>query len=94
MVEITETKDRKRTKKQCEIDFIANLGSKRYYIQSALKVSDSDKMATELRPLKATSDFFKKIIVTKTHMKPWTDDNGILHMGICEFLLNLNSLES
>lgn len=93
VVEITETKEGKRTKKQCEIDFIANIGSKRYYIQSTLNTYDPDKMKTELRPLMATSDFFKKIIISKTHMKPWTDENGILHLGIYDFLLNQNSLE-
>ena len=93
VVEIVETKDGKRTKKQCEIDFVINKGSKKYYIQSALNVDDPDKMNTELRPLKNTRDFFKKIIITKTAMKPWTDDDGILHLGLYEFLLNENSLE-
>ncbi len=70
VVEITETNEKgKRTKKQCEIDFVVNIGNKRYYIQSALDVSDSVKMKTELRPLKATQNLFKKIIITKTHMK-------------------------
>ena len=45
-------------------------------------------MDTELRPLKNTKDFFKKIIISKTSMKPWTDDDGILHLGLYEFLLN------
>ena len=93
VVEIVETKDGKRRKKQCEIDFVINKGSKKYYIQSALSVDDPDKMNTELRPLKNTRDFFKKIIITKTAMKPWTDDDGILHLGLYEFLLNENSLE-
>ena len=93
VVEIVETKDGKRRKKQCEIDFVINKGSKKYYIQSALNVDDPDKMNTELRPLKNTRDFFKKIIITKTAMKPWTDDDGILHLGLYEFLLNENSLE-
>ena len=93
VVELTEQIDGKRTKKQCEIDFVVNAGSKRYYIQSALNLSDPDKMETELRPLKNTKDFFKKIIISKTSMKPWNDDNGILHLGLYEFLLNENSLD-
>jgi len=93
VVEIVESNGGKRTKKQCEIDFIVNRGSKKYYIQSALSISDPSKLETELRPLKNTRDFFKKIIVSKTSMKPWTDENGILHLGLYEFLLNESSLD-
>ena len=93
VVEIVETNAGKRTKKQCEIDFVVNRGLKKYYIQSALSVSEQAKLETELRPLKNTKDFFKKIIITKTSMRPWTDDDGILHLGLYEFLLNENSLE-
>lgn len=94
VVEIAETNEGKKTRKQCEIDFVVNMGSKRYYIQSALSVSDPDKMATELRPLKNTKDFFKKIIISKTHAKAWTDEDGIVHIGLYDFLLNPNSLEA
>lgn len=93
VVEIVETNADERTKKQCEIDFVVNKGSKKYYIQSALNVSDASKLETELRPLKNTKDFFKKIIVSKTSMRHWTDDDGILHIGLYEFLLNENSLD-
>lgn len=93
VVEIVETTEGKRKKKQCEIDFVVNKGSKKYYIQSALNVSNPSKMETELRPLKNTNDFFKKIIVVKTMMKPWVDEDGIAHLGLYEFLLNENSLE-
>lgn len=93
VVELVENKEGKKTKKQCEIDFVVNKGSKKYYIQSALNVNDPSKMDAELRPLKNTRDFFKKIIVTKTAMKPWTDEDGILHLGLYEFLLNENSLQ-
>lgn len=93
VVEIVKTNDGKRTKSQIEIDFVVNAGSKRYYIQSALNVSDEDKMNTELRPLKNTNDFFRKIIVSKTSMKPWNDEDGILHLGLYDFLLNENSLD-
>lgn len=93
VVEIVESSGGKRTKKQCEIDFVINKGSKKYYIQSALNVSEPSKLEAELRPLKHIKDFFKKIIIVKTSMKPWTDENGILHLGLYEFLLNENALE-
>ena len=93
VVEIVESHDGKRTKKQCEIDFVVNRGTKKYYIQSSLNVSEPSKLETELRPLKNTKDFFKKIIISKTAMKPWTDEEGILHLGLYEFLLNENSLD-
>lgn len=93
VVEIAEYRNGTKSKKQCEIDFIVNRGTKKYYIQSALNVNDPSKLETELRPLRNTNDFFKKIIISKTSMKPWTDDEGILHLGLYEFLLNGNSLE-
>lgn len=93
VVEIVESSEGKKNKKQCEIDFVVNKGSKKYYIQSALSVREPSKLETELRPLKNTKDFFKKIIISKTSMKPWTDEEGILHLGLYEFLLNENSLE-
>ena len=93
VVEISEYSENKHSRKQCEIDFVVKCGPKKYYIQSALNVSDPAKMETELRPLKNTKDFFKKIIISKSSMKPWTDDYGILHLGLYEFLLNENSLE-
>ena len=93
VVEIVESTDGKRTKKQCEIDFVVNIGAKKYYIQSALNVTDPAKLETELRPLKKIKDFFKKIIISKTTAKPWTDEDGILHLGLYEFLLNENALE-
>ena len=93
VVEIVETVKGKKKKKQCEIDFVVNLGSKKYYIQSALKTEGQEKADAEIRPLKGTGDFFKKIIITKSSTKPWTDENGILHIGLYEFLLNEKSLE-
>ena len=93
VVEIVDRADGKRVKKQCEIDFVVNSGTKKYYIQSALNISDPLKLETELRPLKRTNDFFKKIIVTKTYAKPWMDDDGIEHLGLYDFLLNKGSLE-
>ena len=93
VVEVSEKNGEKKVRKQCEIDFVVNHGAKKYYIQSALSVSDPEKMETELRPLKNTKDFFKKIIISKSSMKPWTDEDGILHLGLYEFLLNENALD-
>ena len=93
VVEIIENAEGKKRRKQCEIDFVVNMGARRYYIQSALSVSDPDKMKTELRPLKNTKDFFKKIIISKSNAKPWIDEDGIVHIGLYDFLLNQNSLE-
>ncbi len=93
VVEIIETIKGEKTKKQCEIDFVVNKGAKKYYIQSALNVSDPTKLETELRPLRNTKDFFKKILIVKTMMKSWTDEDGVAHLGLYEFLLNENSLE-
>ncbi len=93
VVEIATTDAGKRSKKQCEIDFVVNKGSKKYYIQSALNISEPSKREAELRPLMHTRDFFRKIIISKTSMKPWPDDNGILYLGLYEFLLNDHSLE-
>ncbi len=68
------------------IDFVVNKGRKKYYIQSVLSLGDARKEKTELRPLLGVRDFFRKIIVTKSGMKPWIDEEGILHLGLYEFL--------
>lgn len=95
VVEIVSVgEDGKRHQKQCEIDFVINKGMRRYYIQSALALNAEDKEKTELRPFLETKDFFKKIIVTKSYMKPWFDDNGIYHVGLYDFLLDESILES
>lgn len=79
--------------KQHEIDFVVNSGMKKFYVQSALNIDDDDKRRAELRPLIATKDFFKKIVITKTRAKSYFDDMGILHIGLYEFLLDKNSLD-
>jgi hypothetical protein len=83
----------KREQRNCEIDFIATSGSKRYYIQSALNMDDSEKAKSEIRPLSAVRDSFKKIIVSKSYGKSWTDEEGILRINIIDFLLDENSLD-
>lgn len=94
VVDIYDTDDAAhRHKKACEIDFVVNNGMHRYYIQSALSISDEQKARQEMRPLLATKDFFKKIVITKTRMKPWIDDNGIIHVGLYDFILNEDILD-
>ncbi|MBD5458363.1 MAG: ATP-binding protein [Lachnospiraceae bacterium] len=80
-------------KKQLEIDFVANMGSKRYYIQSAYSLPDDKKRVQEKASLINVNDSFKKIIVVKDVIKPWHDDDGILTLGIYDFLLNEQSLD-
>jgi hypothetical protein len=82
-----------RVQKNCEIDFIATKGNKRYYIQSALSMDDETKEKTEIRPLKAVDDSFKKIVVSKSYGKSWTDDDGILRINLIDFLLDEDSLD-
>ncbi len=89
IVEIREGNDRK----QIEIDFVANEGSRRYYIQSAFMLSDEEKRVQEERPLVSVPDSFKKIIVVGGSQKVSRDDNGIVTMGIKQFLLNPDSLD-
>ena len=83
----------KKERKQREIDFVCNKGSKRYYIQSALALPDHAKKEQEQRSLLLTKDAFKKIIITKDAMAPLYNEEGILVMGLFDFLLNENSLE-
>lgn len=81
------------TRKQVEIDFVANQGNKRYYIQSAYAISDDDKLRQEIRPFDKTNDSFKKIVVVGKSMKPRRTEKGYLLIGVKEFLLDAGSLE-
>lgn len=81
-------------RRRLEIDFVCNLASKRYYIQSAYALPDAAKLEQEKRSLTLTGDFFKRIILTKDAPAPHYTEDGILIMGIYDFLLNENSLES
>ena len=80
-------------RKQLEVDFVFNLGNKRYYIQSALNLDTKEKTIQESRSLNNIGDSFKKIIVVKDNIKLWRTDDGIVIMGIQEFLLNKDSLD-
>lgn len=81
------------TRKQLEIDFVCNQGSKRYYIQSAYAIPDQTKMEQEQRSLMLTGDFFKRLIITKDTPAPYYNESGVLIMSVYDFLLNQNSLE-
>ena len=86
-------KDGSSVRRQYEIDFVCNKGSKRYYIQSAYAIPDQAKMEQEQRPLMLTGDTFKKIIITKDTAAPYYNDSGVLIMSVFDFLLNPDSLE-
>ena len=88
-----KTPDGKEVRKQLEIDFVANSGSKRYYLQSAFNLATPEKDAQERRPFLKVNDSFKKIILVRDNIKIRRDESGIVTMGILDFLLNPNSLE-
>ena len=92
-VGVVEVRDENKNRKQLEVDFVCNLGNKRYYEQSALNLDTREKTIQEERPLMNINDNFKKIIVVKDNMKHWMTEEGILVIGIQEFLLNKNSLD-
>ena len=89
LVEIREDDKRKQT----EVDFVCNQGSKRYYIQSALHLDTRDKTIQESRSLDHINDNFKKIIIVKDVLKPWRTETGILVLGVFDFLLSQGSLD-
>jgi len=84
----------KTTRKQLEIDFVANHGSRKYYIQSAFSLAGPEKSAQEQSPLASISDSFKKIIVVRDDVKVRRSESGIATIGIWNFLLDNNSLDA
>ena len=90
---IEKGKDAKPIKKQLEVDFICNKGSKKYYIQSAYMLETETKMAQEIRPFLKINDSFKKIVITSDIPNPFYNDQGILIMNVYDFLLNADSLD-
>ena len=89
VIEIRETSKRK----QLEVDFVCNQGNKRYYVQVALNLDTQEKTKQETKSLNNIGDSFKKIIVVKDNIKLWRNEDGILIIGIQEFLLNKDSLD-
>lgn len=90
---VENSKDGKLVKKQLEVDFICNKGSKKYYIQSAYTLGTEEKLVQEIRPFLKINDSFKKIVITSDTPKPFYTDEGILMMNIYDFLLFPDSLE-
>lgn len=82
----------KQARKQTEIDFIVNQGSQRYYIQSAFDIPNKEKETQELRPLKNVHDSFKKIVLVKADILLRRNEDGIVTMGLKQFLTDPNSL--
>lgn len=94
VVERSERDENGKTiRKKLEVDFVCNRGNQRYYIQSAFAIPDNDKMQQEQKSLVHIGDSFKKIIVVKDRIKLWRNEEGIVIMGIMDFLLNPNSLD-
>ena len=87
------TADGKYEKKQTEVDFVANQGSKRYYIQSAFAMPSSEKIDQETRPLYNIDDSFRKLILVRDNIKLKRDEKGVTTMGIFDFLLHPDSLD-
>lgn len=87
-------KDDKVIRKQLEVDFVCNMGSLRYYIQSAYSLPDESKRMQEIRPMRRIDDSFKKIVVTRDIVLPYYDEHGVLTVNIYDFLLEPLVLES
>lgn len=85
--------NKKSVKKQLEVDFVATKGSRKYYIQSAFTMSNPEKIEQEQRSLLSIPDSFKKIIVVRDNIKVRRNEQGIVTIGICNFLLDENSLD-
>ena len=89
----TKDSDGKPIRVSLAVDFVANKGSKRYYIQSTWRIPDDEKLQQETRSLNAISDSFKKIVVTGENIRLKRDENGIVTIPIIQFLKDPNSLD-
>lgn len=81
------------SKRATEVDFVANKGNRRYYIQSSLSLYSEEKTAQEIRPLESINDMFKKIVIIKDNILPRRNEKGILTIGLKRFLLDPDSLD-
>jgi predicted AAA+ superfamily ATPase len=86
VVEVREMKDGKQQQTQYEVDFIATNGQEKYYIQSAYRIDDEVKQEQELQSLKRIDDSFRKVVIVGDDIAPWTDENGIMYIGLFQFL--------
>lgn len=94
VVEIEHVESDVRELRQHEIDFVVNTGFEKLYIQSAYGMSDPGQVARETLPLMRTGDAFRRMIVTNGNGRPWTDENGVIRVGIIPFLLDAKILAS
>ena len=85
--------NKKTVRKNLEVDFVINKGSNRYYIQSALNVDTKEKQVQETESLRRTGDSFKKIVIVRNNIVPRFDDDGILYIGVEDFLLDETALD-
>ena len=90
VVELTTVKDGKKQQSQYEIDFVVNAGREKVYIQSALNLDTETKKQQETFSLKNSGDFFRKIVITDGNAKAWTDEDGVMYVGVIPFLLEDN----
>lgn len=88
VVDVTDTADGVQTKRRREIDFVVNRGSDRVYVQSAFRMDTPEKREQETKSLLHSGDFFRKVVVTGGNAAPWSDENGIVTVGIVPFLLD------
>ena len=93
VVEVRRSENGKRTSVKLEVDFVANKGDRRYYIQSAYMIPDEEKREQETEVFSRIDDSFRKIVVTGDDIYPYTDGKGVLTIGIRQFLLDENSLD-
>ena len=94
IVEVTKRNEEgKVVRNYYEVDFIANRGNNKFYIQSAFAMDTAEKQEQEKKSIMNIKDFFKKIIVVKDDIKRKRDENGIVTMSIYDFLLDENSIE-
>ena len=95
MVSISEKNENENyVRKQLEVDFVCNLGYERIYIQSALNIDEVTKKEQEERSLIRIDDSFRKVIVVRNNIRKWKDENGILILGIKEFLTCTDAIKS
>jgi len=87
-----KTEEGKKVRKHLEVDFVVNRGNQRFYIQSALSVSEPEKRMQEIASLIRIPDSFDKIVAVRDYIKPWKDENGILYIGVEQFLLDEESI--
>ncbi len=92
-VEVWQTTGDKRQRKQLEVDFVAEQGDKRYYIQSALEMPSLEKQDQEKASLRNIQDGFKRVVIVRSDMLPYYDEDGFLIVGLFDFLMQPNILE-